>query len=145
MKARKIGYWVTTGLVGLAFASGGVMDLMRGPDMVAGMAHLGYPAYFTLILGAWKVAGAVAVLIPGFPRLKEWAYAGMVFDLTGAAFSHAAVGDDAGKVIAPLVLTALVAASWALRPESRRLEAPKSGSVPAGAERAGSVTARSAA
>lgn len=137
MKIRNIGYWAATGLVGLAFAAGGAADLARGPDMVAGMAHLGYPAYFLTILGIWKVLGAAAVLVPRFPRLKEWAYAGMVFDLTGAAASHAAVGDSAGKVLTPLLLLALVAASWALRPASRALQphdsAPSSGRAPGAA------------
>ena len=121
MKAKTIGYWVATGLTGFAFLSGGAMDLSRSPQMLEGMAHLGYPAYFVSILGAWKVAGALAVLAPRFPRLKEWAYAGMAFDLTGAAMSHAASGDDAGKIMTPLVLMAIVAASWALRPASRML------------------------
>ena len=82
--------------------------------------------------------GAAAVLAPRLPRLKEWAYAGMVFDLTGAARSHAAVGDAAAKVVTPLVLLALVVASWALRPQSRKLEAsarPSAGAnVPEGAK-----------
>ncbi len=120
MKTKAIGYWVATGLTGFAFLAGGAMDLSRSPQVLEGLAHLGYPGYFAVILGAWKVAGAVAILAPRFPRLKEWAYAGMVFDLTGAAISHAASGDDAGKIITPLVLLAIVAASWALRPESRR-------------------------
>ena len=121
MKAQTIGYWAATGLVGFAFLSGGAMDLSRGPDMLAGMAHLGYPAYFLSILGTWKLLGALAILAPKFPRLKEWAYAGMVFDLTGAAASHAFSGDPAGKVITPLVLLGLVAASWALRPAGRTI------------------------
>lgn len=120
-KARTIGYWVTTGLLGFAFAAGGLGDLTRSPQVVEGMTHLGYPAYFATILGVWKLLGAAAVLAPRFPRLKEWAYAGIVFDLTGAAASHAASGDDAGKVITPLVLLAIAGASWALRPESRKL------------------------
>lgn len=121
MNARNIGYWVTTGLTALAFGFGGVVDLMRGPDVVAGLAHLGYPLYFATLLGLWKVLGAVALLVPGFPRLKEWAYAGIFFDLTGAAFSHGASGDEAGKVLTPLVILLLAAASWYLRPESRVL------------------------
>jgi len=121
MKIKAIGYWVATGLVGFAFLAGGAMDLSRSPQVLEGMAHLGYPGYFAAILGAWKLAGAVAVLAPRFPRLKEWAYAGMAFDLTGAALSHASSGDDAGKIITPLVLFAIVAASWALRPASRKL------------------------
>jgi len=120
-KARNIGYWAATGIVGLAFAAGGVGDLSGSPQILEGMAHLGYPAYFATILGAWKVLGAVALLAPRFPRLKEWAYAGIFFDLTGAAASHAESGDPAGKVITPLVLLAIAAASWALRPESRKL------------------------
>ncbi len=121
MNKQKIAYWITTGLLAAAFAFGGTMDLVRPPEMLAGMGHLGYPAYFLLILGAWKVAGAVAVLVPRAPWLKEWAYAGMFFDLTGAALSHAASGDATGKVVTPLVLGALVIASWSLRPASRRL------------------------
>jgi uncharacterized membrane protein YphA (DoxX/SURF4 family) len=121
MKARKIGYWVTTGLTVFVFTFGGAMDLKRGADVVAGMAHLGYPLYFAAILGVWKLLGALAVAVPKFPRLKEWAYAGMVFDLTGAAVSHASSGDPMGKIMTPLVILLIVLASWALRPESRRL------------------------
>lgn len=120
-KARTIGYWVSTGLLAFAFAAGGVGDLSGAPQVLEGMTHLGYPAYFATILGVWKVLGAVALLAPRFPRLKEWAYAGIFFDLTGAAYSHAVSGDPAGKVITPLVLVAVAAASWALRPESRKL------------------------
>jgi len=97
----------------------------RADEPLRGMAALGYPAYFVTILGAWKLLGGLALLAPRLPRLKEWAYAGIAFDLTGAAFSHAAVGHPAAKVIAPLVILGLAAASWALRPASRRL-----GSVP---------------
>ncbi|XXT15488.1 DoxX family protein [Sorangium sp. So ce429] len=125
-KARTIGYWISTGLLGLAFAAGGLADLAGSPQVLEGMAHLGYPPYFATLLGVWKVLGAVALLAPRFPRLKEWAYAGIFFDLTGAAASHAAVGDAAGQVMTPLVLVTVAAASWALRPESRRLaSAPK--------------------
>ena len=85
------------------------------------MTHLGYPDYFVLILGTWKVLGGITVLLPRTAMLKEWAYAGMLFDLTGASASHAAVGDPAGKIATPLVMLAIVAASWALRPESRRV------------------------
>jgi hypothetical protein len=96
----------------------GAADLGRAPAVVAGLAHLGYPAYLATILGVWKLLGAAAIVSPGLPRLKEWAYAGMFFDLTGAAASHAAVGGPAGQVTAPLVLLALVMASRTLRPGS---------------------------
>lgn len=119
MKTEKIGYWAATGLVALAFAFGGALDLARTPEVEAGITRLGYPAYLATLLGIWKVLGAVAIVVPRFPRLKEWAYAGMVFDLTGAAVSHAAVGDPMTNVVVPLVLLMLVAASWALRTEAR--------------------------
>jgi uncharacterized membrane protein YphA (DoxX/SURF4 family) len=123
MKTRTIGYWVATSLIALAFAAGGAVDLSGGPTVVAGLNHLGYPGYFATLLGGWKLLGAAALLAPKLPRLKEWAYAGMFFDLTGAAFSHAASGDGAGKILTPLVLVVFLAASWALRPESRTLRA----------------------
>lgn len=121
MKARKITYWSSTVLVALAFVAGGLADLSQSPDMAAAMTHLGYPAYLLTLLGVWKLLGAVAIIVPRLPRLKEWAYAGMLFDLTGAAFSHGVVGDPASAVLTPLAIAALVLVSWALRPESRIL------------------------
>ncbi|MBL8937518.1 MAG: DoxX family protein [Archangium sp.] len=126
MKPTVIGYWVVTALLVLVFASGGVMDLRQSPEVLEGMKSLGYPAYFATLLGLWKLAGALALVVPGFARVKEWAYAGMFFDLTGAAVSHAAVGDPLPKVLVPLVLTGLLVASWALRPSSRRAVLPAS-------------------
>lgn len=119
MAAKKIGYWAVTGLVAFAFVAGGAMDLMAPPDFAAQMAHLGYPAYLATILGVWKIAGAAAIVAPKMPRVKEWAYAGMFFDLTGAAASHAFSHDGVGKVLTPLVLLGFVLASWALRPAGR--------------------------
>lgn len=119
MKPTVIVYWVATSLLVLTFVSGGVMDLRQTPEMLEGMKALGYPAYFATLLGLWKLSGALALVVPGFGRVKEWAYAGMFFDLTGAAVSHAAVGDPLGKVLVPLVLTGVLVASWALRPASR--------------------------
>ena len=127
MNARSLTYWTATTLVALAFLTGGAAYLLRVEEPVAGMIALGYPVYFVTLLGAWKVLGGLAILAPGLPRLKEWAYAGIAFDLTGAAVSHAATGDPAGKVIAPLVILGIAAVSWALRPESRALGEPASG------------------
>ncbi len=118
---KTIAYWTTTGLLAAAFLAGGFFDLSHAPPVLEGMKVLGYPAYVATILGVWKVLGAAAILAPGLPRAKEWAYAGILFDLTGAAASHAFVSDPAGKVVTPLVLLALAGASWALRPASRRL------------------------
>lgn len=118
---KTIAYWVTTGLGPTSFVIGGVLGLRQSPEVVAGIHHLGYPLYFATLLSAWKLLGAIAITAPGLPRLKEWAYAGFVFDLTGAAISHAAVGDSTGDIAAPLVFLALLAASYVLRPDSRRL------------------------
>ena len=123
-KARAAGYWISTVLIALAFLSGGVVDLLRVPQALEGMTHLGYPPYFLSILGFWKVLGAIVILLPGFLLLKEWAYAGMIFDLTGASASHIAVGDGVGHIVTPVVLAVLVVASWALRPASRKLKRP---------------------
>ena len=123
-KVRTSAYWITTILGPASFAYGGVIHILGRADVVANLAHLGYPAYFATILGVWKLLGAIAVVVPGLPRLKEWAYAGFFFDLTGAAASRAFVGDgvtEQGGVVAPLVFLALVMASWALRPPSRRV------------------------
>jgi uncharacterized membrane protein YphA (DoxX/SURF4 family) len=128
LKLKLIGYWVTTILVTFELLAGGVADLIHGPALlfagdpvVLALAQLGYPVYLLTILGVWKLLGAVALLVPWFPRLKEWAYAGTFFVYAGAAASLAARGDGMGDVIAPLALAVLTLASWALRPPSRTL------------------------
>ena len=119
MRAKAIVYWTTTILVAFSM-SGGIAQVARVPGVVDGFVRvLGYPPYFVTILGVWKVLGAIAILVPRFPRLKEWAYAGIFFDLTGAAVSSAAVGGQAFHIIAPLVGAVLAVVSWALRPPSR--------------------------
>lgn len=122
-KSKNITYWITTIIIAFCIGGGGVVQIaiVRGN---AATALLGYPLYFFHILGFWKILGAIAILVPRYPRLKEWAYAGIFFDLTGAAASNAAVGGYGAygfHIIAPLVLAALTVASWALRPESRRI------------------------
>jgi len=112
---------ISTALLALALVLGGVFDLLRAPAVAQNIAALGYPAYLMSILGFWKVLGAAAITAPGLPRLKEWAYAGVALELTGAAASHAFAGDPAGKILVPLVLLALAVLSWALRPASRRM------------------------
>ena len=108
MKSKNIAYWITTILVAFPMASGGVMQVARVPATVEGFVHiLHYPAYFVTILGVWKVLGAIAILVPRFPRLKEWAYAGIIFDLTGAAASNFAVGGYGAygfHILAPLII-----------------------------------------
>src|ERR1700755_3438513 len=121
-RGRFIAYWVTTALVVFELALGGIWDVLRVPQVRELIGRLGYPLYFLLILGIWKLLGAVALVIPRFPRLKEWAYAGVLFDLTGAVASLLASGlIDAGTMTYPIVMTGIAVASWALRPPSRRL------------------------
>lgn len=120
MKAKEIGYWATTIMLALELLAGGEWDLAHRPYVVGIVTHLGYPAYVLTILGFWKVLGAIALLAPRFPRLKEWAYAGAFFEMTGAAASHAARGDYADLVV-PVVFSVLIIASWALRPADRTL------------------------
>jgi uncharacterized membrane protein YphA (DoxX/SURF4 family) len=121
VKTSKIAFWIATVLVCVAFLASGVANLVHAPHIAADMAHLGYPAYFSTILGAWKVFGAVAIVAPRLPRLKEWAYAGMMFDLSGAAISRGVSGDGAAGVVPPMIVAALVVASWALRTDGRLL------------------------
>ena len=125
MKMKSIAYWTTTILVAFPIGSGGIAQVAHLQQNVDGFTRvLGYPLYFLTVLGVWKVVGAIAILVPRFPRLKEWAYAGIFFDLTGAAASCAAVGGYgayAFHVLAPLILAGLTVASWALRPPSRTI------------------------
>jgi hypothetical protein len=118
---KRVAYWVCTGLVVFFIGSGGLAYVMRVPDVVAGVVALGFPVYFIVLLGVWKVLGSIAILVPGFPLIKEWAYAGIMIDLTGAAVASMATGGAWWHAAAPLGIAALVVASWALRPESRRL------------------------
>jgi uncharacterized membrane protein YphA (DoxX/SURF4 family) len=120
-RARNIAYWTTTGILAFSLISGGAAQVVGQHDTVAGVVRLGYPLYFITLLGVWKVLGGLAILAPGLPRLKEWAYAGAVFDLTGAAVSQAACDMGARHILVPLVLAGIALASWALRPEQRRL------------------------
>jgi hypothetical protein len=123
MKSRSITYWTTTGLVAFFIGGGGLAQIWQFKANPHGVVpELGYPMYFFAILGFWKMLGAIAILAPRFPRLKEWAYAGIFFDLTGAAASCAAVGGYgayAFHVLAPLAIAGLTMVSWALRPPSR--------------------------
>jgi DoxX-like family len=122
-KIKTIVYWFTTGLLTLDLLAGGAVGLLRPAEVWSSLQHLGYPAYFASILGFWKLLGGVALLVPGVPVLKEWAYAGICFDLTSAAVSHAASGDGAAEVSAPLVIAVLAIASYVLRPCSRTIAA----------------------
>jgi uncharacterized membrane protein YphA (DoxX/SURF4 family) len=129
LNAKAMLYWTTTSLIALETFLGGVIDLTRGrtgvvsgPLVTQVVTSLGYPVYVLAIIGILKIPGAITIVVPGFLRLKEWAYAGIVFELLGACASHAARG-NLGDLIAPLSLLGLAIASWALRPASRVLGA----------------------
>jgi hypothetical protein len=115
-KIKKAVYWLATATAAAAYVAIGTADLSHSPAMLIGLAHLGYPLYLATILGVWKLLGAAAITVPGVPRLKEWAYAGMFFNLTGAALSHAASGDSANHILVPIALLVLVLISMSLRP-----------------------------
>ena len=114
-------YWLATALILSELVLGGMWDVLRVPHVREVIERLGYPTYFLVILGVWKLLGAVALVVPRFPRLKEWAYAGVVFNLTGALASHVASGDiEPGPMAYLVVMLGATAASWSLRPPSRR-------------------------
>jgi uncharacterized membrane protein YphA (DoxX/SURF4 family) len=140
-RMRNIAYWTTTILGPASFVIGGVLGVTHEASMMATLQHLGYPPYFATISGTWKLLGVLAIVAPGLPRLKEWAYAGFFFELTAAAVSRAYVGDSAADIIAPLAFLALVMASWALRPASRTFAGPRRDLVATRERLAGSITA----
>jgi hypothetical protein len=116
MSTRTLGYRLATGVTVLMLASGGLAYVLGADFAVGGVTALGYPAYVVTILGVWKLLAVPALLVPGFDRLREWAYAGVMFDLTGAAASHLAVGDPVWHQVLIAALLAAAFASRALRP-----------------------------
>jgi hypothetical protein len=122
-KRNKIIYWISTAWLALGMLSVGIGQLFNmkarqgGEDMIT---HLGYPVYFLTIIGVWKILGVVAVLTPKFPLLKEWAYAGFFFVMSGAAFSHIASGDSVSTIFPSLLLLILTVVSWYFRPGDRK-------------------------
>lgn len=129
-KTNKIVYWISTLWLASGMLATGTLQLFRAkaqgalaPPGVYGITHLGYPIYFLTILGVWKILGVAVVLTPKFPLLKEWAYAGFFFAMTGAAFSHIAVGDSAIELVPSLSLLTLTVVSWYFRPAGRKIPA----------------------
>jgi uncharacterized membrane protein YphA (DoxX/SURF4 family) len=123
-KRNKIIYWIATIWLALGMLSTGIVQLLKqkaGAGGVDSMTHLGYPTYFLTILGIWKFLGVVAVLIPKFPLLTEWAYAGFFFVMSGAVFSHLAGGDSAKEFFGPILLLILIIVSWYFRPADRKI------------------------
>lgn len=120
-KRSKIIYWIATIWLSLGMVSTGIVQLIQMKEEADMFAHLGYPAYLLTILGVWKLLGVVAVLVPKFPLVKEWAYAGFFFCMSGAVFSHIASGDGGKEFFGPLLLIVLTVVSWYFRPDDRKL------------------------
>jgi uncharacterized membrane protein YphA (DoxX/SURF4 family) len=114
-------YWVATVVLAAECVVGGMMGALQLRPFIETIEHLKYPAYFMTILGISYILAGVALLVPRFPRLKEWAYAGLVFNYTGAAASHLMIGDSWVALVAPVMFIFLVFVSWALRPATRHL------------------------
>lgn len=120
-KRNRIIYWVATVWLSLGMLSTGIVQVIHLKEEVEMMTRLGYPLYFLTIIGVWKILGVVAVLTPKFPLLKEWAYAGFFFVMSGAVFSHLASGDAAVEFFGPLLLIVLTVVSWYFRPANRKV------------------------
>jgi hypothetical protein len=120
-KAGKIIYWIATLWLSLGMLSTGIVQLLKTEQEVTLMTHLGYPVYFLTIIGVWKILGVVAVLMPKFPLLKEWAYAGFFIAMSGAVVSHLIKGDEAKELFGPTLLLILTVVSWYFRPADRKL------------------------
>jgi uncharacterized membrane protein YphA (DoxX/SURF4 family) len=120
-KATKIIYWIATLWLALGMTSTGIVQFIKMKEEVDLFNRLGYPLYFLTILGIWKLLGVIAVLIPKFPLLKEWAYAGFFFAMSGAVFSHLASGSGALDYFGPVLLIVLTVTSWYFRPEDRKV------------------------
>lgn len=120
-KANKIIYWIATIWLSLGMISTAVVQLLKTKDEVSLMTQLGYPIYFLTLLGVWKILGVIAVLIPKSPLLKEWAYAGFFFAMSGAIFSHLVIKDGAITLFGPTLLLILTVASWYFRPAGRKI------------------------
>lgn len=127
-KRNKIIYWISTIWLALGMLATGILQLLKvqaegavAPPGVWGITQLGYPVYFLTILGVWKILGVAAVLIPKFLLLKEWAYAGFFFIMSGAVFSHIALGHSMSEIFPSLLLLILTVVSWYFRPAVRKI------------------------
>ena len=125
-KRNKIIYWVATCWLALGMVSTGMVQLLKVETEVENITKLGYPAYLLTILGIWKILGTAVVLMPKFPLLKEWAYAGFFFAMSGATFSRILAADPVNAIFPSLLLLVLTVVSWYFRPADRKLVAVNS-------------------
>lgn len=123
-KGKLITYWIATALLSFGMLGSGLAQVFQAKEMVDLVVPLGYPLYFLRIIGVWKVLAVIAILMPGFKLVKEWAYAGLFFVMTGAFISHLASGHDSiAELIGPVMQTIFIILSWYLRPTSRKIVA----------------------
>lgn len=120
-KRNKIVYWISTLWLALGMVSTGIVQILHLKEEADMMAHLGYSLYFLTLLAVWKFLGVITILIPKFTLLKEWAYAGFFFAMTGAIYSHIASGDAVKELFPPLLLLVLTMVSWYFRPANRKV------------------------
>lgn len=120
-KTKTIIYWVATALLSFGMLGSGISQIMHAEQMSAIIKSVGYPSYFMYIAGTWKILGVIAILVPNFKLLKEWAYAGFFFLMTGAMVSHLFMGDIESAIFGPLFQTIFVITSWYFRPPSRKI------------------------
>ena len=121
-KGKSVWYWIITAILSFFIFSGGLAQALQVKGVVQGFKPLGYPTYFISLIGIWKMLGIIAILIPGFKLLKEWAYAGLFFTMTGAVISHIASNNVSAQIIAPIVFAIFTVLSWYLRPSDRRID-----------------------
>jgi len=120
-KRKLIWYWIITGLLSFFLFTGGLFQALLMKGVIDGFKPLGYPIYFIALIGIWKMLGIIAILVPKFKLLKEWAYAGLFFTMTGAVISHIASNDIKPQIIAPIVFSIFIVLSWYLRPADRKI------------------------
>ena len=122
MKTRnKVFYWTTTGFLAFGMLAGGIQQMLQIGGYNEIVTQLGYPLYMLSILGTWKILGVIAILIPKRPLIKEWAYAGFFFAMSGAAISHFAVGQPFTEALPSLILLLFTLLSWYFRPDNRKV------------------------
>ena len=121
-KRNKMIYWIATALLSFGMLGSGLAQIAHARQMIGLVVPLGYPVYFLSIIGVWKVLGVIAILVPRFKLLKEWAYAGFFFVMTGALVSHLASGDyDLKAILGPVMQTIFIVLSWYFRPADRKI------------------------
>lgn len=120
-KRSKIIYWIVTIFLSVGMLAGGIQQMLQIGGYNEIVSNLGYPLYMLSILGVWKILGVITILVPKFTLLKEWAYAGFFFAMSGAAISHLVMGQSVVEVLPALILLSVTILSWYFRPTNRKV------------------------